>query len=61
MCTPMFLDDGTGTLMVSPRPLAPAPAVQRKVGVRKLALTLTRYSEGIPWTRYADRLVGLIR
>jgi hypothetical protein len=49
MCTPMFLDDGTGTLMIFPRGselLLPPSSERSEYG--KLALALSRYSEGTP-------------
>jgi hypothetical protein len=49
MCAPFFLDDGTGTLMIFPRGselLLPASSDRSEYG--KLALSLTRYSEGTP-------------
>jgi hypothetical protein len=49
MCAPMFLDDGTGTLMIFPHGselLLPPSSERSEYG--KLALTLTRYSEGTP-------------
>jgi hypothetical protein len=49
MCTPLFLDDGTGTLMVFPHGselLLPPSSERSEYG--KLALALTRYSEGAP-------------
>ena len=49
MCAPLFLDDGTGTLMIYPKGselLLPATSDRSEYG--KLALSLTRYSEGTP-------------
>jgi len=49
MCAPFFLDDGTGTLMIFPRGselLLPPSSDRSEYG--KLALALTRYSEGTP-------------
>jgi hypothetical protein len=49
MCTPMFLDDGTGTLMIFPHGselLLPPSCERSEYG--KLALSLSRYSEGNP-------------
>jgi len=49
MCTPLFLDDGTGTLMVFPQGaelLLPPSSERSEYG--KLAFALTRYSEGNP-------------
>jgi hypothetical protein len=49
MCAPLFLDDGTGTLMIFPRGselLLPPSSDRSEYG--KLALALTRYSEGTP-------------
>jgi hypothetical protein len=49
MCTPLFLDDGTGTVMIFPRGselLLPPSSDRSEYG--KLALALTRYSEGTP-------------
>jgi hypothetical protein len=49
MCAPMFIDDGTGTLMMFPHGselLLPPCSERSEYG--KLALALTRYSEGNP-------------
>jgi hypothetical protein len=49
MCAPFFLDDGTGTLMIFPKGselLLPPSSDRSEYG--KLALALTRYSEGTP-------------
>ncbi|HWW13892.1 MAG TPA: hypothetical protein VN310_04455 [Candidatus Dormibacteraeota bacterium] len=49
MCAPFFLDDGTGMLMIFPRGselLLPPSSDRSEYG--KLALALTRYSEGTP-------------
>jgi hypothetical protein len=49
MCAPFFLDDGTGTVMIFPRGselLLPPSSDRSEYG--KLALALTRYSEGTP-------------
>ncbi len=49
MCAPLFLDDGTGTLMIYPQGaelLLPPSSDRSEYG--KLALALTRYSEGTP-------------
>jgi hypothetical protein len=49
MCAPFFLDDGTGTLMIYPKGselLLPPSSDRSEYG--KLALALTRYSEGTP-------------
>jgi hypothetical protein len=49
MCAPFFLDDGTGTLMIFPKgsELLLPPSSDRSE-CSKLALALTRYSEGTP-------------
>jgi hypothetical protein len=49
MCAPIFLDDGTGTLMIYPRGselLLPRSGERGEYG--KLALALTKFSEGSP-------------
>jgi hypothetical protein len=49
MCAPMFLDDGTGALMIYPRGselLLPPSGERGEYG--KLAVALTRFSEGSP-------------
>jgi hypothetical protein len=49
MCAPLFLDDGTGTLMIFPHGselLLPPSCERSEYG--KLALALTKYSEGTP-------------
>src|SRR6202050_1005620 len=48
MCTPMFLDDGTGTLMIFPHGselLLPASSERSEFG--KLDISLSEYSEAI--------------
>ncbi|HWY22098.1 MAG TPA: hypothetical protein VNX26_12815 [Candidatus Acidoferrum sp.] len=49
MCAPLFLDDGTGTLMIFPHgsELQMQPSSERSE-YGKLAFALTRYSEGTP-------------
>jgi hypothetical protein len=49
MCAPLFLDDGTGTLMIFPQgaELQMQPSSERSE-YGKLALALTKYSEGSP-------------
>jgi hypothetical protein len=49
MCAPLFLDDGTGTVMIFPHGselLMPPSSERSEYG--KLAIALTRYSEGTP-------------
>jgi hypothetical protein len=49
MCAPMFLDDGTGTIMIFPHGsdlLLPPSSKRAEYG--KLAFALSRYSEGNP-------------
>jgi hypothetical protein len=49
LCAPFFLDDGTGTVMIYPQgsELQLPPSSERS-DYDKLALVLTRYSEGAP-------------